>query len=91
MEDLIEKNMGLVMTIVNRFKPSQLILNGTAIYKLEELDLWKALDEVFSRTRNARLAPYAWRPIRWEIIKEIRSNAPKENSIYVDPNRRTFG
>ena len=72
MKDLVEENMGLVISIVNRFNPKNLTeiedyIQGGRIW------LWKALEK-FCEDRGTKFSPYAWNPIRWEIIKEIRSS-----------------
>ena len=85
MEESIEKNMGLVMTIVNKFNPRNPSERDRYV-QAGRIGLWKALKK-FSPELGTKFSPYAWRPIQWEIIKEIRSNTPKENSIYVDPNK----
>lgn len=85
MEEAIEKNMGLVMTIVNKFNPRNPSERDRYV-QAGRIGLWKALKK-FSPERGTKFSPYAWRPIQWEIIKEIRSNTPKENSICVDPNK----
>ena len=70
MEDLIEKNMGLVLTVVDRFKPKNQH-DKEAYIQAGRIGLWKALNK-YSETGGSKFSPYAWNPIRWEIIKEIR-------------------
>ena len=79
MEDLIEKNMGLVLKIVNRFNP-RTQTDRDAYIQAGRIGLWKALLK-FSKHGGSKFSPYAWNPIKWEIIKEIRSIAPKQNSL----------
>ena len=70
MEDLIEKHMGLVLYVVNRFNPKN-HMEKDAYIQAGRIGLWKALTK-FSEKGGSKFAPYAWNPIRWEIIKEIR-------------------
>ena len=79
MEDLIEKNMGLVLKVVNRFNPKTQA-DRDAYIQAGRIGLWKALLK-FSKHGGSKFSPYAWNPIKWEIIKEIRSMAPKKNSL----------
>ena len=71
MNDLIEKNMGLVLTIVNKFNPKTKTEKDDYI-QAGRIGLWKALTK-FSKTGGSKFSPYAWNPITWEIIKEIRT------------------
>ena len=84
MEELIEKNMGLVMTIVNKFNPSNSLERDRYI-QAGRIGLWKALKK-FSPERGTKFSPYAWRPIQWEIIKEIRSSKSKESHLFHSPS-----
>jgi RNA polymerase sigma factor (sigma-70 family) len=72
MNDLIEKNMGLVLTIVNRFNPKN-IHEKESYIQAGRIGLWKALSK-FSENGGSKFSPYAWNPIKWEIIKEIRTS-----------------
>ena len=79
MEELIEKNMGLVLSIVNKFNPK----NSTekdAYIQAGRIGLWKALTK-YSKNGGSKFSPYAWNPIRWEIIKEIRSSKTKTPNL----------
>jgi len=71
MNELIEKNMGLVVAVVNSFKPQNLTEREGYI-QAGRIGLWKALKKHDS-TKGAVLSTYAWNPIRWEIIKEIKA------------------
>jgi RNA polymerase sigma factor (sigma-70 family) len=77
MENLIEENMGLVISIVNSFSPKndeereEYIQAGT-------IGLWKALKK-YDPDRGCKLSPYARNPIRWEIIKVINSSKKFNN------------
>jgi len=78
MDELIEENMGLVISIVNSFKPK----NHTERQDLIDagrIGLWKALKK-YDTEKDCKISTYAWRPIRWSIIKEIK-NKKKSTSI----------
>tara|TARA_R110000824_G_scaffold128568_4_gene289515 strand:- start:28230 stop:28682 length:453 start_codon:yes stop_codon:yes gene_type:complete len=71
MDRLIEENMGLVVSVVNSFKPH----NATErddYTQAGRIGLWKALKK-YDVEKGAALSTFAWNPIRWEIIKEIKS------------------
>ena len=72
MKDLVEENMGLVISIVNRFNPKNTTERDDFI-QAGRIGLWKAIDK-FCEDRGSKFSPYAWNPIRWEIMKEIRSS-----------------
>lgn len=79
MDELIEQNMGLVVSIVNSFSPK----NHTEREDLIDagrIGLWKALQK-YNQSKGNLLSTYAWRPIRWSIIREIK-NRKKEISLY---------
>lgn len=82
MEELIEKNMGLVFSIVNKFNPKNPTEKEDYI-QAGRIGLWKALTK-FSKNGGSKFSPYAWNPIRWEIIKEIRSLKTKHTSIHTE-------
>ena len=85
MQDLIEENMGLVIAIVNRFNPKN-SLERERYIQAGRIGLWKALDK-FCVERGTKFSPYAWNPIRWEIIKEIRlSTKHKHISLMFEEN-----
>ena len=67
MDDLIEKNMGLVVSVVNSFKPRNQTEREDYV-QAGRIGLWKALKK-YDRSKGAVLSTYAWNPIRWEIIK----------------------
>jgi len=70
MDELIEKNMGLVISIVKSFNPK----NDTEEKDLIDagrIGLWKALKD-FDKTKGFKLSTYAWKPIRHHIIREIK-------------------
>jgi RNA polymerase sigma factor (sigma-70 family) len=70
MDELIEQNMGLVIRIVNSFGPK----NHTEREDLIDagrIGLWKALKKY--KKENGLISTYAWRPIRWSIIREIKN------------------
>ena len=63
--------MGLVVSIVNSFGPK----NHTERQDLMDagrIGLWKALQK-YNRENGHLISTYAWRPIRWSIIREIKS------------------
>ena len=70
MDDIIEKNMGLVASVVNSFKPKNHVEKEDYM-QAGRIGLWKALKK--HDPSKAALSTYAWNPIRWEIIKEIKS------------------
>ena len=82
MEELIEKNMGLVLSIVNKYNPKNQTEKEDYI-QAGRIGLWKALTK-FSKNGGSKFSPYAWNPIRWEIIKEIRSAKAKHPSIHIE-------
>ena len=71
MDDLIEKNMGLVVSVVNSFKPQNHTERDDYI-QAGRIGLWKALKK-YNPDKGSVRSTYAWNPIRWEIIKEIKS------------------
>jgi DNA-directed RNA polymerase sigma subunit (sigma70/sigma32) len=71
MDKLIEQNMGLVVSVVNSFKPNS-AEERDAYIQAGRIGLWKALKK-YDPSKGAVLSTYAWNPIRWEIIKEIKS------------------
>ena len=77
MEDLIEKNMGLVISVVNKFSPKNQT-ERDEYTQAGRIGLWKALKK-FKPEMGTKFSPYAWKPIRWEIIKEIRSQKNKRH------------
>ena len=85
MEELIEKNMGLVLTIVNRFNPKNQTEKEDYI-QAGRIGLWKALKN-FNPAKGNVLSTYAWNPIRWEIIKEIRLIKNKYDSVNIEEHQ----
>lgn len=70
MDELIEQNMGLVISIVNSFSPK----NHTEREDLVDagrIGLWKALKRY--DTEKGSVSTYVWKAIRWSIIKEIKN------------------
>jgi RNA polymerase sporulation-specific sigma factor len=82
MEDLIENNMGLVISIVNKFNPKNQT-ERDAYIQAGRIGLWKALKK-FRPEMGTKFSPYAWKPIRWEIIKEIRSQKDNKHLPLTD-------
>lgn len=81
MDEQIEKNMGLVISIVNSFHPKTQTERQDLI-DAGRIGLWKALQK-FDETSENSLSTYAWRPIRWSIIREIRNNK-RHTSISIE-------
>jgi len=84
MDELIEENMGLVISIVNSFKPK----NHTEREDLIDagrIGLWKALKK-YDAKKSCKISTYAWRPIRWSIIKEIKNRKKSSEILYNNPN-----
>ena len=73
MQDLIEENMGLVVSVVESFRPQSSQERDTFI-QAGRIGLWKALKK-YDASKGAALSTFAWNPIRWEIIKEIKSTS----------------
>ena len=71
MDSLIEENMGLIVSIVNRFKPKNNAEREDFV-QAGRIGLWKAIKK-YDASRGIALSTYAWNPIKWEIIKEIKS------------------
>jgi RNA polymerase sigma factor (sigma-70 family) len=71
MNELIEENMGLVISVVNSFKPQNQTEREDYV-QAGRIGLWKALKK-YDNSKGTVLSTYAWNPIRWEIIKEIKS------------------
>jgi len=71
MNELIEQNMGLVVAVVNSFRPQNQTERDDYV-QAGRIGLWKALKK-YDSEKGAVLSTYAWNPIRWEIIKEIKS------------------
>lgn len=78
MQDLIEENMGLVVSVVESFRPKSSEERDSYI-QAGRIGLWKALEK-YDPTKGAALSTFAWNPIRWEIIKEIK--AVTKNKCY---------
>lgn len=71
MDELIEENMGLVVSIVETFKPRNQTEREDLI-DAGRIGLWKALKKVDKN--KGKISTYAWKPIRWAIIKEINKS-----------------
>jgi RNA polymerase sigma factor (sigma-70 family) len=71
MDKLIEDNMPLVASIVNKFEPR----NHTERQDLLDagrIGLWKALQK-YDPSKGNLISTYAWRPIQWAIIRELKA------------------
>ena len=82
MEELIEQNMGLVLAVVKRFSPRSAAEKDDYI-QAGRIGLWKAITK-YSPTGGSKFSPYAWNPIKWEIIKEIRAAQIHYESVSLD-------
>jgi len=71
MENIIEENMGLVISIVNSFNPTNDEEREEYI-QAGRIGLWKAIQK-YDPNKGCKFSPYARNPIRWEIIKTINS------------------
>ena len=69
MDELIKENMPLVISIVNSFGPKNHTEREDMI-DAGRIGLWKAIQKY--KKENGNLSTYAWRPIRWSIIMEIK-------------------
>ena len=74
--------MGLVLSVVNRFNPKNQLQKDDYI-QAGRIGLWKAIQK-YSPTGGSKFSPYAWNPIKWEIIKEIRSSQAKYESMNIE-------
>ena len=88
MNELIEQNMGLVIAIVNSFRP-QNPTEREDYLQAGRIGLWKALKK-YDNSKGAVLSTYAWNPIRWEIIKEIKSLKKNRYKVLSDANLPTY-
>lgn len=78
MEDLIEQNMGLVVSIVNSFNPKSDEERDDYI-QAGRIGLWKAIKK-YNPNKGCKFSPYARNPIRWEIIKVINHKEKVNNN-----------
>ena len=88
MDKLIEQNMGLVISVVNSFRPQNPTEREDYI-QAGRIGLWKALTK-YDNKKGAVLSTYAWNPIRWEIIKEIKSLKKNKYKTISDTNLPTY-
>lgn len=86
MEDLIEANMGLVISIVNSFHPKT-EQDREDYIQAGRIGLWKALKK-YDPKIGCKFSPYARNPVRWEIIKLI-NNKKQSHIDYVQINDQT--
>jgi len=75
---MIEENMPLVASIVNSFNPKNYTERQDLI-DAGRIGLWKAIEKL--DTTKGKIATFAWGPIRWAIMKELRKKRliPIEN------------
>jgi len=72
---LIESNMGLVVSIVKKFKPKPHLYDE--YLQIGTIGLWEAIKH-FKPERNRKLSTYAWRCIVRHLVHHIE----KENKYY---------
>lgn len=75
-DDAIKENMSLVYSIVNSFNPSNKTVKQDLI-DVGRIALWKSLltyDE-----NKGKITTYAYRPIRWAIIRELKNKTKDKN------------
>lgn len=65
---LMEDNMGLVVQVVNSFKP-QSSYEQDEFLQLGRIALWKAI-QTYSPEKS-KLATYIWNYVRWEILRHL--------------------
>lgn len=82
MEDLIEQNMGLVVSVVNSFNPKSDEEREEYI-QAGRIGLWKALQK-YDPDRGCKFSPFARNPIRWEIIKTINNGKKYDNQSCIN-------
>lgn len=83
-DDLIINNMGLVIKIVNSFRPR----NDTErddLIDAGRIGLWKAIKKY--KKSSGQLSTFSWRPITWAILKEIKNNTRKHKGKVSLENR----
>lgn len=71
MNDIIESNMGLVISIVKRFKPKS-GLDRDEYMQAGRIGLWKASKRY--EPEKGRFSTFAWPYIQWEIVRVIQVN-----------------
>lgn len=87
MEDLIEQNMGLVVSIVNSFNPKNDEERDDYI-QAGRIGLWKAIKN-YDPNIGCKFSPYARNPVRWEIIKLI-SNRDKYKNLSSEESKEQY-
>ena len=75
---LIEENMGLVVKLAKTFNPKNEDELEEYI-QLGRIGLWKAMQK-YDGTR-AKFSTYAWRPIRWEILRYLSKKKRPEAQL----------
>lgn len=69
MNDIIEDNMGLVCSIVKRFKPKS-VLDRDEFIQAGRIGLWKASKRY--EPAKGKFSTFAWPYIQWEIVRTIQ-------------------
>jgi RNA polymerase sigma factor (sigma-70 family) len=88
MDELIEENMGLVAKIVNSFEPKN-YTERQDYMDAGRIGLWKALKKYDVKSGNV-ISTYAWRPIRWSIIREIKNYNKHKNISLQDVSDKFY-
>jgi len=79
MDQLIKDNMALVISIADSFCPRNYTEREDLI-DAGRIGLWKALQKYESD--KGALSTYAWQPIKWAIIKEMKNI--RQSNISID-------
>lgn len=97
MNDIIEDNMGLVCSIVKRFKPKS-VIDRDEFIQAGRIGLWKASKRY--EPAKGKFSTFAWPYIQWEIVRAIQlsqkfkyteivehpSYIPKDNILHALPS-----
>jgi len=81
-DQMIEENMPLVVSIVNKFKPKNHTERQDWI-DAGRIGLWKALQKL--DTSKGTISTYAWGPIRWAILKELSKRRGPQSLNKLNP------
>lgn len=76
MNDIIENNMGLVFSIMKRFRPKS-VLDKEEYIQAGRIGLWKASKRYDPSI--GQFSTYAWPYIQWEIVKVIKWKQKHDN------------
>jgi len=81
---LMDKNMGLVVTLVNSFKPKN-ENEADEFMQLGRIGLWKAINK--HDPEKAKLSTLIWHYVKWEILRHLdkrkkdKTHLPIKDSI----------